>query len=196
MSDPWEIATWRFEIISPLLDESLCKDEKRRIIRKMIKNAVKWPDSGQDRPIGKSTLMRWLKNYREKGFLGLMPKVRKDKGQVRSDRSEQINYALGLLYEQPRRSLTQLMLYLEIEFGELCLSRSTLNPDLSAHPAFQEILRRRKGGSKKLRDLYESSQPHEIWQLDAKGPFSVTTTCKSLPSIYSRSTWVGMPTTG
>lgn len=174
MSDPWQIATWRFEMISPLLDESLDKAQKRRIIRKRTKRAVQWPDSPDDKPIGRSTLMRWLKNYRERGFLGLMPKVRKDKGQSRSDRSGQVNYALGLLYEQPERSLTQLMLYLEVEFGKLSISRSTLNRDLNAHPAFQEILRRRQGGDKKLRDLYESAQPHEIWQLDAKGPFPVT----------------------
>ena len=103
-----------------------------------------------------------------------MPKARKDKGLARSDRSVQMDYALGLLYEQPDRSLTQLMLYLEIEFGELALSRSTLSRDLHAHPAFQGILRRRKGTGKKLRDLYETDQPHDSWQLDAKGPFPVT----------------------
>jgi len=174
MSNPWEIATWRFEMISALLDPSLTRAQKRRIIRDRTKRAVQWPDSPEDRPIGKSTLFRWLNNYREKGFLGLMPKARKDKGLARSDRSLQVNYALGLLYEQPERSLTQLMLYLELEFEKLSISRSTLNRDLHAHPAFLGILRRRKGTDKKLRDLYETCQPHDSWQLDAKGPFPVT----------------------
>ena len=174
MSDPWKIATWRFEMISPLLDKRLGKADKQRIMRERTKRAVQWPDCADERPIGRSTLFKWMKRYREQGFLGLMPKVRNDKGRPRSERSEQVNYALGLLYEQPRRSLTQLMLYLEIEFKELSLSRSTLNRDLHAHPAFQGILHRRKGGEKKLRDIYESFAPHEIWQLDAKGPFPVT----------------------
>jgi transposase InsO family protein len=174
MSNPWQIATWRFEMISALLDPNLTEAQKRRIIRQRTKHAVKWPNSPDDRPIGKSTLLRWLRNYREKGFLGLMPKVRKDKGLPRSDRSLQVNYALGLLYEQPQRSLTQLMLYLELEFGKLSISRSTLSRELHAHPAFQGILRRRKGTDKKLRDLYETDQPHDSWQLDAKGPFPVT----------------------
>jgi putative transposase len=174
MSNPWEIATWRFEMISALLDQSLTRAQRRRIIRDRTKRAVQWPDSPEERPIGKSTLFRWLKNYHEKGFLGLMPKARKDKGLARSDRSIHVNYALGLLYEQPERSLTQLMLYLELEFGELSISRSTLSRDLHAHPAFEGILRRRKGTDKKLRDLYETCQPHESWQLDAKGPFPVT----------------------
>jgi transposase InsO family protein len=174
MSNPWEIATWRFEMISALLDGNLTRAQKRRIIRDRTKRAVQWPDSPEERPIGKSTLFRWLKNYCEKGFLGLIPKARKDKGLARSDRSIHVNYALGLLYEQPERSLTQLMLYLEVEFGKLSISRSTLSRDLHAHPAFLGILRRRKGTDKKLRDLYETSQPHDSWQLDAKGPFPVT----------------------
>jgi transposase InsO family protein len=174
MSDPWQIATWRFEMISALLDAKLTEAQKRRIIRQRTTRAVQWPDSKKTRPIGKSTLFRWLKNYREKGFLGLMPKARKDKGLARSDRSNYVNYALGLLYEQPERSLTQLMLYLELEFGKLSMSRSTLSRDLHAHPAFAGILQRRKGTNKKLRDLYETDQPHDSWQLDAKGPFPVT----------------------
>jgi transposase InsO family protein len=174
MSNPWEIATWRFEMISALLDAKRTEAQKRRIIHERTTRAVTWPNSPEKKPIGRSTLFRWLKDYREKGFLGLMPKVRKDKGLPRSDRCRQVNYALGLLYEQPERSLTQLMLYLELEFGELSISRSTLSRDLHAHPAFQGILRRRKGTDKKLRDLYETDQPHDSWQLDAKGPFPVT----------------------
>ena len=77
MSDPWEIATWRFEMISALLDRNLIRAQKRRIIRERTKQAVQWPNSAELKPIGKSTLLRWLKDYREEGFLGLMPKVRK-----------------------------------------------------------------------------------------------------------------------
>ena len=104
MPDPWQIATWRFEMISALLDANQTEAQKRHIMRERTTRAVQWPDSPDEKPIGKSTLFRWLKNYREKGFLGLMPKARKDKGRPRSDRCAQINYALGLLYEQPERS--------------------------------------------------------------------------------------------
>jgi transposase InsO family protein len=179
MSDSWEIAAWRFEMISPLLDENLSGAHKRRILKERTKRAVQWPfseDGRIEKPIGRSTLLRWLKNYREEGFVGLLPKARKDKGLARDDRSVYVDYALGLLYEQPERSLTQLMFYLQLEFPELPMSRSTLSRDLHAHPAFQGILRRRKGKDRKLRDLYETDKPHEIWQLDAKGPFAVSFT--------------------
>jgi transposase InsO family protein len=176
MSHSWEIATWRFEMISPLLDENLSRAQKRRILRDRTKRAVPWPGSQIEKPIGRSTLLRWLNDYRQEGFVGLLPKVRKDKGLARDDRGLYVDYALGLLYEQPERSLTQLMVYLQAEFGKLPMSRSTLSRDLHAHPAFQGILRRRKGADRKLRELYETSKTHEIWQLDAKGPFTVTFT--------------------
>ena len=184
MSDPWQIATWRFEMISDLLDAKLTSAQKRRIIRRRTRRGVQWPDSPRKRPIGKSTLLRWLQNYREKGFLGLMPKVRKDKGLARTDRSLQVNYALGLLYEQPERSLNQLMLYLALEFETLAMSRSTLSRDLHTHPAFAGILQRRKTTGKKLRDLYETGGPHESWQLDAKGPFALTFTSGKTIRVY------------
>ena len=37
MSDPWQIATWRFEMISALLDAKLTEAQKRRIIRQRVK---------------------------------------------------------------------------------------------------------------------------------------------------------------
>ena len=77
MSNPWEIATWRFEMISALLDVKLTEAQKRRLIRERTTRAVQWPNSPEKRPIGKSTLFRWLQNYREKGFLGLDAKGQK-----------------------------------------------------------------------------------------------------------------------
>ena len=75
MPDSWQIAAFRFEMISPLLDDNLTEAQKRRIIRDRTRRAVRWPCSPDKKPIGRSTLFRWLKDYREKGFLGLMPKV-------------------------------------------------------------------------------------------------------------------------
>lgn len=179
MSDSWEIAHWRFEMISPFLDESLPRQQKRRLMRERCKKRLRSEGDYEDtarESISRSTLYRWIKDYREKGFPGLLPETRKDKGRPRDDRSVYVDYALGLLYEQPKRSLTQLMAYLETDFGELPMSRSTLSRDLKAHPAYQGIERRRKGTPKKLRDLYETDKPHTAWQLDGKGPFPVTFT--------------------
>lgn len=182
MQDPWEVATFRLQQIEPLLDESLTRAERRRILKEKSKAPVSWPESEREKkkgtprkkkPAGRSTLLRWCQRYVANGILGLMPKVRSDRGRTRSDRTDWIAYALGLLYEEPDRSLTQLRRYLELEFPDFDLSRSTLSRDLNAHPAYSWVRKRRKG-IRKLRDRYEAAEVHDVWMLDGKGPFTVT----------------------
>jgi len=174
MPDPYEIATWRFEQIAPLVDASLDETQRRLALRERTRKPVQWPHGGRPRPIPKSTLYRWLKAYREHGYLGLLPKVRADRGTPRrADTPVWIGYAIGLLYEQPNRSLTQLEAYLQLEFENYRLSRSSLARHLRAHPAFHGIEKLRQGHKSKLRALYEAQHPHEGWQLDGKGPFTV-----------------------
>jgi hypothetical protein len=177
MPDPYEIAAWRFEQIAPLVDASLDETQRRVALRERTRKPVAWPHGGRPRPIPKSTLYRWLKAYREHGYPGLLPKVRADRGTPRrADTPVWIGYAIGLLYEQPNRSLTQLEAYLKLEFADYRLSRSSLARHLRAHPAFNGIEKLRKGHKSKLRALYEAQHPHEGWQLDGKGPFAVRLT--------------------
>ena len=177
MSDPWEIATWKFEQIGPLLDPKITECERRNRLRELSSRKVPWPalgaEPGKIRRLSARTLRRWVLAHKKQGLIGLLPKVRSDKGRCKAgnDRSRVIQYALGLLYVEPNRSLTQLLVYLGLEFPELHLSRSTLHRDLLAHPAYRGIELRRQGRKNKLRSLYECVAPHECWQLDGKGPF-------------------------
>jgi transposase InsO family protein len=126
------------------------------------------------KPIGKSTLYRWLAAYREHGYTGLLPEPRDDRGKARrAGTTAWVGYAIALLYEQPERSLTQLEIYLRVEFPDYSLSRTTLRRHLNAHPAFDGVKKLRSDKKSKLRDLYEADHPHEGWQLDGKGPFPV-----------------------
>jgi len=174
MSDPYEIAAWRFEQIAPLIDASLDETQRRVALHERLCKPVQWPESAIHRPIPKSTLYRWLKAFREHGYQGLLPKPRMDRGTPRrAGTAAWVGYAIGLLYEQPNRSLTQLEVYLGAEFEAFHLSRSSLARHLHAHPAFNGIEKLRKGHKSKLRALYEAQHPHEGWQLDGKGPFPV-----------------------
>jgi len=174
MPDPYEIAAWRFEQIAPLVDASLDETQRRLALRERTRKPVAWPHGGRPKPIPKSTLYRWLKAYREHGYPGLLPKVRADRGASRhNETAAWVGYAIGLLYEQPNRSLTQLEAYLQLEFENYRLSRSSLARHLRAHPAFHGIEKLRQGHKSKLRALYEAQHPHEGWQLDGKGPFTV-----------------------
>jgi len=184
MVNAYQIATWRYEQIAPLMDPSLDRALLRAAIRERLAHAVEWPQSAarqrrglppKKKPIPRSSLFRWLRAYREQGYPGLMPKRRGDRGRHRGPAEflNWIQFAIGLLYEQPDRSLTQLDLYLRTEFQDYQVSRSTLARHLRAHPAYPGIARLRSGKPHRLRDLYEASHPHECWQLDGKGPFRV-----------------------
>ncbi|MFQ5601159.1 MAG: DDE-type integrase/transposase/recombinase [Candidatus Krumholzibacteriia bacterium] len=165
MHDPWPIATWRFEQISPLLDPALTGAEKRRYIREKARQSIEWPHSGRRgarRPIARATLLRWLRSYQRDGLKGLLPEPRSRK---KPDRSELVAYALALLVEEPERSLNQLLVYLKLQFPKQSLSRSTLQRELTRHSAYAGIVKRKP---RKLRQRYETARPHECWQLDGK----------------------------
>jgi transposase InsO family protein len=183
MPDPYEIAAWRFEQIAPLIDPSLDEARRRAALRERTTKPVlrPWDDATKSKgkkksakPIARSTLYRWLAAYREHGYTGLLPKPRDDRGRARhAGTAAWIGYAIGLLYEQPQRSLMQLEVYLRVEFTDYSLSRTTLRRHLHLHPAFAGVEKLRSGKKSKLRDLYEANHPHEGWQLDGKGPFAV-----------------------
>ena len=183
MPDPYEIAAWRFEQIAFLIDPSLDDTRRRAALRERTTKPVPrpWDEATKcpgkktsARPIARSTIYRWLLIYRKQGYTGLLPKPRDDRGRPRcAGTTGWVGYAIGLLYEQPQRSLMQLEVYLRIEFADYSLSRTTLRRHLHAHPAFAGVEKLRSGKKSKLRDLYEADHPHEGWQLDGKGAFTV-----------------------
>jgi transposase InsO family protein len=183
MPDPYTVAAWRYEQIAPLLDPSLDAGARRALLRERIRTPVPWPGAEDRRrrglaprtkPVPKSTLYRWLARYQRDGYLGLLPKARHNRGKPRhASTGEWVHYAIALLYEQPQRSLHQLEVYLQLQFDDYALSRSTLGRHLGAHPAYGGIQRLRRGEKTKRRDRYQALYPHEGWQLDGKGPFWV-----------------------
>ncbi|MEW6745355.1 MAG: hypothetical protein AB1486_21595, partial [Planctomycetota bacterium] len=112
MRDPYEIATWRYEMIAPFIDESVRPAERWQAYRERVVRSVEWP-SGECKPIHRSTLWRWIKDFKRAGLEGLLPRARKDRGRARVDRSTWIDKAIHLLLERPRRSLTMLLAFLE-----------------------------------------------------------------------------------
>jgi hypothetical protein len=101
----YEIATRRFELISFLLDPSLTDAQRE----------AAWKERCAE--VSRSTLYRWLKDFREHGYLGLRPRTRSNRGETRhAGTATWIAYAIGLLYEQPDRSLTQVAVYLKTSF--------------------------------------------------------------------------------
>lgn len=184
MPTPSQIAAWRFEQIAPFVDPSFDRARRRAALRERTTRVVEWPLSEARArrnlapiraPIPRSTLFRWIRAYRQHGHAGLLPKPRRDRGALHGGEEVErwVHFAIGLLFEQPGRSLFQLEVYLRSEFEGYRLSRASLARHLRAHPAFAGIQRLRSGKQERLRDLYEAGAPHESWQLDGKGPFRV-----------------------
>ncbi len=171
MPHPDEIATWRFEMIAPLVDQSLTTAERQRLLEDRIRRSVRRPN-GEERPTGRATLYRWRKAYISKGFDGLFPKRRKDRGRPRADRTKLVEHAIHLLIERPGRTLFLLVELLDAKFPGRRLARATLQRELERHPLWPYIRRRRRR-DRRGRLRFQASRPHQIWQLDAKGTFTV-----------------------
>jgi putative transposase len=167
---PRKVAHWRYEQIEVLLDDSLTDHERRVLLRRIARAPVRWP-SGDERRIAEATLYRWLAAYRAGGLQGLMPSPRKDQGCRRRMERSVVEKAIAFLREEPRRSLTLLLVLLK---GMGIFARSTLHRHLKAHPAYPKLRRLAKGDPDRgLKRRFQAKRPHQIWQCDAKGPFSV-----------------------
>jgi transposase InsO family protein len=182
MATPDEIATWRFEQIEPLVNPKTTNAEKKAHLAKLKRTLVAWPLAERDRQAGRepttkaispATANRWRARYAQHGLAGLRPSGRDSQRRSKPQREAICDRAIGLLYERPARSLTLLLAYLRLAFPGVKIVRATLHRDLVAHPAYAGILAQRRGGRRRRRDLYEVSRFHQIWQIDAKGPFPV-----------------------
>jgi len=76
-----QIALIRYKLISPVLVEP--GRVQNKYFRTQAAIEYDFPRYGR-RTVKVSTMKSWLKKYKEQGFEGLKPKVRKDKGRNRS----------------------------------------------------------------------------------------------------------------
>jgi len=181
--DPRKVAHWRYEQVERILDGSLTDHERHVLLRRLTRTPLRWP-SGDERRISESTLYRWLRAYRAQGLRGLLPSPRKDRGKRRRVDRSAIEKAITLLREEPRRSLTMLLVLLR-PFVKKTVPRSTLHRHLKAHPAYARLRRLARGDpDRALKRRFQASRAHQIWQCDAKGPFPVKLACGKAISVH------------
>jgi len=98
---PKAIALWRFSVIETLLDKNLSRHQHSRLVIRISRTPVRWPD-GSDRRPGRATLYRWVALYSRKGFDGLKPQPRRDQGQKKAMLPESVvDAALHALLADP-----------------------------------------------------------------------------------------------
>ncbi len=161
------VATFRFEVIAPLVVRPPGPGEYVRLIRDLSKRLWKTPD-GQHVRIHQRTIARWVSRYKERGYPGLMPEIRLTHGDHRRLSEHILQRAIELRRERQARSVQTLIRILELEGvaqpGEV--KRSTLSHALcragvsyQAVKVTQDEFRRR-----------EAPYPNALWQMDYGKP--------------------------
>jgi len=165
-----EIALFRYSLIVPFLSqEELEWGVKGELVQRMVKEITSIPFS-QKTSLNESTIRRYLKTYREKGFDGLKPKIRSDKGKSHKIPTETLENAFLLKKEEPRRSARKIIQILEAHnMAPLGLLKpSTLSRIFKQQGLTAKQLRQ----SNKSFRSFQAEHANQIWQSDILyGPY-------------------------
>lgn len=157
------VATFRFEVIAPLAVRKLRPGERAHIVRDLASRLWKTPD-GRTIRIHARTITRWLARYKARGYAGLMPEDRADRGTGRVLGEQIVTRAIALRQEDPERSVVQIIRIIELEgLAEPgTIKRTTLSDTLCrAGVSRAEVTR-----NKQTFRLRESPYPNALWQID------------------------------
>jgi transposase InsO family protein len=182
---PKKIALWRFEVIEALLDSNLSRYQVSGLVFQISRTPLRWLD-GSDRRPGRATLYRWLRLYRKKGFEGLKPRPRRDRGRKKAKLPEEVvDAALLALQKDPLQPWTFLCVIVAVDFEGVKIARSTLYRRVTTHPDYRPIaLIRRASKQPQRRTRFVASRLHQRWQCDAKGPFDVQLTSGGVIKVH------------
>lgn len=183
--NPKQIALWRYNVIEPLLVPHLSRHQISRLVVQISRTPLRWPDRSDRRP-GRATLYRWVRAYRKKGFDGLKPRPRRDRGRRKAKLPETVvESALEALQKDPLQPWTFLCAILAAGYEAVKIARSTLYRRVTAHPDYRPIaLVRRESKQPRRRTRFVACRHHQRWQCDAKGPFEVLLTAGSIIKVH------------
>lgn len=167
-------ALFRFGVIAPLLSQSISKEEKKRIRKRILREKHQTED-GKERSISARTLSDWLKRHKEKGFEGLYDSDRGTYGRCRVIPESVLRAAAELRGQEPALSIAQILELLPFtEIGadesiDLCLlTDSTLNRQLNRLGARKTVGVKEEGCHQRWQQKYVN----DIWQSDTSdGPW-------------------------
>ena len=165
-----QIALFRYSLIVPFLSqEELEWGVKGELLQRMTRQIHTIPFS-QKTSLAESTIRRYLKMYRDKGFDGLKPKNRSDRGTSRKIPSDILEKAFLLKKEEPRRSAKTIIRLMEAhQWAPLgVLKKSTLARIFHQNGLSAKQL---KKSGKSFRS-FQADHPNQIWQSDIMyGPY-------------------------
>lgn len=182
--DPRDVALAKFMLIAPLLEPGLEKAEIRDRRQEIIINYSRTHFG----TISEPTIRRYLKSYREKGFEGLYPKQRADKGRPRVLTEDIMDAAAILKQELPGRSIRQIIEILEgegrVKPGQLKTShRSPTYCQAWVDEAVQTAVKRNAAVSERIPEPIMASGS-KIWTIFAEPEESQERKTNILIGIY------------
>ena len=170
-----EIAAGRVQLLSPLLADGLDPAKARQLKLALCEQ------SG----LSERTLRRYLAQYREEGFSGLLPKG-KGRKQTEAIPIYLLEQAILLRREVPSRSVSQIIQILEWE-GKAepkQLKRSTLQERLMERGYSSRIMRMYTNSGVAAR-RFQKRHRNQLWQSDIKyGPFLPIGPNGTLKQVY------------
>jgi putative transposase len=153
------IALHRWAVIAEVVNPKLTPAERGVVARAVAERRHAHPD-GSQRVYGRSTIDRWVRDWRAGGLEGLRPKVRSDSGLVRY-RPELLEEAAALRLELPTRSAAAISDMLCQRHGVRVPERTVANY-LRRRGLHREALT----AEPKVFGRYEASAPNERWITD------------------------------
>lgn len=151
-----EIGLFRWKIVGEATDVSLSARERGRLVRVLAEREHLDVDGRWVR-IGRNTLDRWIRAYREGGFDALVPAPRRPtKGTP-----ERLELAVALRREQPARTAAQIHRII-VESEGAAPSARTIQRHLK-----QEGLPWKSSGVARALGRFEAETPNELWTGDA-----------------------------
>jgi putative transposase len=151
-----EIGLFRWKIVGEATDVSLSARERGRLVRALAECEHLHPDGRWVR-IGRNTLDRWIRAYREGGFDALVPAPRR----LAEGTPEGLELAVALRREQPARTAAQIHRII-LESQDAAPSARTIQRHLKAIglPWKSSQVARALG-------RFEAEAPNELWTGDA-----------------------------
>lgn len=163
-----KVALFRFGVIGPLVSGELFHGELKKKITELSRRRYDIPFSRRSR-IGFGTIEEWLSNYRRKGFDGLLPQVRSDKGSVRRLSSALRDKLVTMKLDHPKMSARTII---DMLVAENKLPVNAIGV-ASVYRLFQRQIPKRlatKTGKEQKRFVHR--YPNDCWQGDTMhGPY-------------------------
>lgn len=162
-----KIALFRFSVIGPLINSQLEHGELKKQIRSLSKRKYTIPGTTR-RFVGEGTISEWMGKYRDKGFEGLKPKMRRDKGRCRSVPRETLAIIAAKKHDNPRRPVNLICqdLYKQGKIDSFIQPIATLYRHLKVKKL------KKLDSPKKQQKRFEHQFSNQMWQADVMyGPF-------------------------